>query len=695
MSGEEVAAETSGQVTKMRSMRSKDERVVITWHNITFQTVLKDPSKSTFLNTAYKTKNILNGLNGRAASGELLAILGPTGCGKTSLLNVLAARIPLGGSSANKLTGTIMFNGKPRQDEKFRNISAYVLQDDYMYAFLTLFETLMLAAHFFLPMNFTEDEKRAQVEACIAELGLVKARDTIIGNDKVRGVSGGERRRASIAVQLLTDPAVLFLDEPTSGLDAFQSQAVMEAMKNLAVSGRLVMTVIHQPRSSIYEMFDKLLVLSEGRTMFYGDAKDAVDHFSAHNYACPPSFNPSDFFLDLLSPDNRSPEIQQETKNRIAYLGDVWEKVPANTKLIDDGATVEEFASVKIIGADSGSIGKTLKAFQLLCWRCWVEQARNKGAIMVKFLTAIIFSLLIGGIYSKNDNSQKSIQNMKGVLFFILINQSFTTILAVLNSFPREKLIVNRERSGRAYNTLAYCMAKFFVEQPFNLTPIVVYSLIVHKLANMNSNTLGQFIGICLFANATGLALGLAISAFAPSVEAASAVGPVFIIIGILFGGFYIKISSLPIILNWIPFISLFRWAYEALCINEFQGRTFSCNTNPSQCLTTGEEVLQTLSYSGHTVNYPIFGLGMLLLCYLAGLYVLLLLNKLRYMPLGFVGSAFKKRATDVPITQPQPYEMVAVSSDDGGANTKGIELQKVTSEDGQDRSVLCGIPSC
>lgn len=198
---------------KMKSMRSKEERVVINWHNLTFQTVLKDPSKSTPFKNVYKTKSILNGLNGSAASGELLAILGPTGCGKTSLLNVLAARIPHGGSSANKLTGTIIVNGKPRQEEKFRNISAYVLQDDFMYAYLTVFETLMLAAHFFLPVSVTEEEKVAQVEACIAELGLVKARDTFIGNDKVRGVSGGERRRASIAVQLLTDPAVLFLDE--------------------------------------------------------------------------------------------------------------------------------------------------------------------------------------------------------------------------------------------------------------------------------------------------------------------------------------------------------------------------------------------------------------------------------------------------------------------------------------------------
>jgi ABC-type multidrug transport system ATPase subunit len=122
-------------------------------------------------------------------------------------------------------------------------------QDDNMYPHLTVFESLMLAGHFFLPNSLTDEKKREIVEATIAELGLVKARDTIIGDDVVRGVSGGERKRASIATQLLTDPAVLFLDEPTSGLDAFQSQAVMECLSALASpGGRLVVTVIHQPR---------------------------------------------------------------------------------------------------------------------------------------------------------------------------------------------------------------------------------------------------------------------------------------------------------------------------------------------------------------------------------------------------------------------------------------------------------------
>lgn len=163
-------------------------------------------------------------------------------------------------------------NGVPRKDEPFRRISGYVLQDDKMYPHLTVYETLMLAAHFYLPNSVNQEAKELLVMNVIDEMGLVKAKDTIIGDEKCRGVSGGERRRANIGAQLISDPAILFLDEPTSGLDAFQANSVMESMKSLAVNGRLVISVIHQPRSSIYEMFDRLLLLSCGRVMFLGES---------------------------------------------------------------------------------------------------------------------------------------------------------------------------------------------------------------------------------------------------------------------------------------------------------------------------------------------------------------------------------------------------------------------------------------
>lgn len=168
------------------SSRSKDEHITIEWSNLNYSVITKDSKKGS--KTGLKNNRILRDVNGRAESGQLLAIMGPTGSGKTSMLNVLAARVGSGGSSATKLTGNILVNGTPRKDEDFRRISAYVLQDDKMYPHLTVYETLMLAAHFFLPNGVSDEDKNKLVMSVIDELGLKKAKDTIIGDEKVRTV---------------------------------------------------------------------------------------------------------------------------------------------------------------------------------------------------------------------------------------------------------------------------------------------------------------------------------------------------------------------------------------------------------------------------------------------------------------------------------------------------------------------------
>jgi len=184
------------------------------------------------------------------------------------------------------------------------------------------------------------------VDGVISELGLSKVRGTIVGDEMSRGVSGGEKKRVNIGVELLSDPHILFLDEPTSGLDAFQAQSVMKSLTDLSNNNRLVFSVIHQPRSSIYAMFDKILLLSEGRLMFFGDASPpssfssgngvddldidpsstALSYFESIGYPVPNHFNPADHFLDILSIDYRSEESEFETKARIQSIGDLWLK---------------------------------------------------------------------------------------------------------------------------------------------------------------------------------------------------------------------------------------------------------------------------------------------------------------------------------------------------------------------------------
>ncbi len=157
------------------------------------------------------------------------------------------------------------------------------------------------------------------------ELGLVKCADTKVGNELIRGISGGERKRLNVATELVTDPSLVFLDEPTTGLDSFAAQSTMQMLLKLAKNSRTVIATIHQPRSSIYTMFDMLLLISEGRTMYFGQAHEAVPYFGTLGYKCPATFNPADYFIDFLSVDQRSQNLERQSRARIAAVGDAYQ----------------------------------------------------------------------------------------------------------------------------------------------------------------------------------------------------------------------------------------------------------------------------------------------------------------------------------------------------------------------------------
>jgi ABC-type multidrug transport system ATPase subunit len=256
-------------------------------------------------------KHILKNIHGQAEPGRLIAIMGPTGSGKTSLLNLLAARTL--SCSGAEMSGEILVNGLKRDEESFRQHSAYVQQDDVLYPLQTVEETLMMAAQLRVK-NTTPAMSRKLVDSLIHQLGLTKAKDTNIGSARVRGVSGGERKRTNLGIELTADPEVLFLDEPTSGLDSFQAEAVVRVLSRLCQEGRTIFMSIHQPSSQVYALFDKLMLLSEGQCVYFGEASSAVSYFANLGHKCPSDFNPADFLLETISIDTRS-GIQKKSYN--------------------------------------------------------------------------------------------------------------------------------------------------------------------------------------------------------------------------------------------------------------------------------------------------------------------------------------------------------------------------------------------
>lgn len=249
-----------------------------------------------FFKKAQKSEErvILKGLSGTVLPGEMLAMLGPSGSGKTTLLTALGGRL------SGKLGGTITFNGKPFSNVMKRN-TGFVTQDDVLYPHLTVIETLVFTALLRLPNRLTKQDKVMHAEAVITQLGLTKCKNSIIGGSFLRGVSGGERKRVSIGQEMLINPSLLFLDEPTSGLDSTTAQRIVSTLWELANGGRTMVMTIHQPSSRLFYMFHKVLLLSEGNTMYFGKGAEAMDYFSSIGYAPSVVMNPSDFLLDLAN----------------------------------------------------------------------------------------------------------------------------------------------------------------------------------------------------------------------------------------------------------------------------------------------------------------------------------------------------------------------------------------------------------
>mmetsp|Transcript_26239 Transcript_26239/g.42976 ORF Transcript_26239/g.42976 Transcript_26239/m.42976 type:complete len:702 (-) Transcript_26239:333-2438(-) len=246
---------------------------------------------------ARKERVILKNVSGCFQPKRFTAILGASGAGKTTLLNLLSGR-----SQGGKMEGSVLINGQVTSMSILRKVSGFVFQDDVILDSMTVREALKMSARLRLPRKMSQKEKMGRVDQVIAEMQLEKCADTIVGSSLVKGISGGERKRCALGMEMISQPSILFCDEPTSGLDSFTAFHVVQVLKNLARRGRTVVATLHQPSSEIFHMFDDLVILSEGQVMYFGPANLSVDYFRVHGFPCPQYNNPADFyFMKILN----------------------------------------------------------------------------------------------------------------------------------------------------------------------------------------------------------------------------------------------------------------------------------------------------------------------------------------------------------------------------------------------------------
>lgn len=312
------------------------------------------PAALSFENIAYnlKGKQILSNVSGQVHPGELLAIMGASGAGKTSFLDILARKKKRG-----TVTGNFWLNGEKVADADFRSVIGFVDQDDTMLPTLTVHETILDSALLRLPKQMSRAAKEQKVEDVERQLGIYNIRHQIIGSEEGngRGISGGEKRRVGIACELVTSPSILFLDEPTSGLDAYNAFNVVECLVTLVKTyNRTVVFTIHQPRSNIVALFDQLILLAQGRTVYSGPFKDCQNYFDSIGYSCPPGFNIADYLVDLT--------MHASVSGVEPYEDDTTAGSEADGRATRASSTIaiKSIPSISNVSMEGGSVGSTI-----------------------------------------------------------------------------------------------------------------------------------------------------------------------------------------------------------------------------------------------------------------------------------------------------------------------------------------------
>jgi ATP-binding cassette subfamily G (WHITE) protein 1 len=450
------------------------------WYQFT-----KRPKKKTV------EKVILDDLTGIFRPGRLTAIMGASGAGKTSLLSVLAGQV-----NATYVNGTILINDDDFSESgQMQEISGFVFQDDVLLPSMKVKEAIKMSALLRLPESVTKEERVRRVDEIIQILHLKKAAKTEVGNPLKKGISGGERKRTSIAMEIITNPAMLFLDEPTSGLDTFTAYTVCKALQNLAHrQGRTIVATIHQPSSDIFYLFDDLLILAEGRIAYYGPTEGCIEYFSDLGYPCPQYSNPADYiFMNILSDIDgktattpigsaRSPSttsrarrretrpvswipsgITESSEQRIQRVLEYWPNSPECEKMTE----LLEHVPVKGVGTLSyKGRASYWTQFMFLMGRASKNAIRNPMIVRVRLFQSIFIGLLLGLIYMNQNQYPigQQIQNRAGVLFFIAVNQYFAAANQILAVFYEEKTVFFREFQAGYYRLSAYYWTKIIVE---------------------------------------------------------------------------------------------------------------------------------------------------------------------------------------------------------------------------------------
>ncbi|CRK94326.1 CLUMA_CG007841, isoform A [Clunio marinus] len=530
-------------------------------------------------------KNVLKGISGCFKSGELTAIMGPSGAGKSSLLNILT------GFTKQGVKGVLEMGEKNTRYDGQKSCS-YILQEDHLYPFFTVNETMTIATNLKISDRcMSHDEKQLLIDQILETLHLTYVKDTRCGS-----LSGGQKKRLSIALELIDNPPILFLDEPTTGLDSSSSTHTIRLLHNLAREGRTIVCTIHQPSASIYEMFDHVYALAEGHCVYQGSNANTIPYLASLGLQCPQYHSAPDYLLEVTNGEygNFTYQLakaaindQWRSSTTSVYIREEYENsLDRDRDRIDDrisNDTDEKRISVYTKTSDEMSAKFSLKGGErttpsewtrlwVLIARCNVLLFRDWTVTNLKFLLHILCGILIGLLFGDSGvNADKSISNVG----FLLINGVYlwyTTMMPSVLRFPAEISILKKEVFNNWYKLRTYYLATLITSTPLHVLNTSIYICAVYFLTEQppDSTTFFKVLFVYILVTIAADGFGILLGTLNNPVNGTffAAVLSCFMIV---LSGFLVLFKHMPKMLQFISDTSILKYSLEACVVTVYE----------------------------------------------------------------------------------------------------------------------------
>nr|QHN70689.1 ATP-binding cassette subfamily member 4 [Limenitis arthemis astyanax] len=538
-----------------------------------------------------KTKKVLKNVSGLFKSGHLTAIMGPSGAGKTSLLNALTGFSTKGVKGEIRAGDSVCELGKSHSSldnlKSYRKKSCYILQDDRLNPLFTVTELMRFATDFKLG-NLSPNLKKSIISEVLKTLGLSGTENTRCCN-----LSGGQRKRLSIAVELIGNPPVLFLDEPTTGLDSLTSVQCMTKLKELTRAGKTIVITIHQPTASIYKLFDQVYILAEGMCIYDGPSADTVPYLSSLGLHCPKYHNPADYILEIANGEYG--KFNNYLASKLGSRHYFIEKPPVQS--IEESPSKISYGKVNVIIKKPHELYR----FKVLFKRNLLQQYRDWTVTHLKVLLHIAVGVLIGLFtpHSGNDAS-KTFSNL-GYLIISAVYLCYTSLMPAVLKFPEELPVLKKENFNNWYNLKTYYVAVLITSIPLQILFSILYSAPSYVISGQPIEMTRFAMFVLVLANVTLIAdaIGNLIGTCAEPING-TFFGAVTTCIMIVFAGFIVLPSHMHYIMYNVSYISFLKYGFEALALSVYGSNrpALICPDNKLYChMRYPKEIIKQMDF--------------------------------------------------------------------------------------------------